>query len=120
MRIRQFLVAAAVAFGLVSDAASAEISYLRRGSNTEAAVVEDSDHRAREIRPGDLLPELGELKEIGDDELVFERALGDQERAQLKALGLAAPDVRRVHLMRRDGSRAAASMGGPSAVFSGD
>ncbi len=79
----------------------AEVFYLGPGSTPGTAVIRDSDHGVRVVRQGDVLPEVGELREIGDDEVVFDRELGDAERQQLQAAGAVAPDIQRRHVYRR-------------------
>ena len=85
---------------LANGAAAQEVLYLGRGA-TESVIVEDSSHRVHELRTGDSLDDVGELKDIKDDEIVFDRVLRDDEREQLKSLGLAVPDVRRMRVARR-------------------
>lgn len=115
---RTILIAAGLMTCLcAANAVAGDVTYLGRGSGPDVARVEDSSHRTREIRKGDVLGELGEVKDIDDDEIVFEKELSDTERENLKSLGLAAPDLRRFHLMRRDGSHASATRLG-SAAFS--
>jgi hypothetical protein len=97
-----------------------DVAYLHRGRDPDTVVLVDSDRRAREIRKGESLDGLGRLEEIDDDEIVFERTLDDAERKRLQRLGLAAPDVQRLHLQRHDETRAAASLGEGATVFSGD
>ena len=93
------VVALTIAAGMRSDAMA--LSYLGAGRSAHTAVVEDDDHGPREVRKGDVLPELGEIQTIDDDEVVFERILSDEERDQLRAEGLLAPEVRRFRLYRR-------------------
>ncbi len=97
-----------------------DISYLHRGRDPDTAVLMDSDRRTREIRKGESLVGLGRLEEIEDGEIVFERPLDDAERKRLQTLGIAAPDVERLHLQRHEGTRSAASSGEGATVFSGD
>src|SRR5215472_10342490 len=80
--------------------AGARISYLGPGRSTGTAVIDDSERGLREIRPGDVLPEVGELREIDDNEIVFDRPLSDEERAEWQAEGGATPDIQRLHLYR--------------------
>jgi hypothetical protein len=101
-------------------ATALDVSYLRRGRDPDTAVLVDSDRHTREIRKGESLEGLGRLEEIEDGELVFERTLDDVERRRLKTLGLAAPEVERLHLQRHEGTRSAASSGEGATVFSGD
>jgi hypothetical protein len=84
--------------GMTSDAAA--LSYLGPGRSARSAIVEDDDGGPREVRKGDVLPELGEIQTIDDDEIVIERILTEEERDKLKANGLLAPDVRRFRLYR--------------------
>jgi hypothetical protein len=116
----RLLVVVAFACAGAAGAAAADVSYLRRGEDPDTAVVLDSARRAREIRKGETVTDLGRLEEIDDEEIVFERALSDAERKELESRGLAAPDVRRLHLQRREPARAAASHGAGATVFSGD
>ena len=120
MSPRTLLFVVAAVFGAIVNATAGEISYLRRGKDPDAAVVADSSQRPQEIRRGEVLADVGRLEEIEDDEIVFERALTDEERKHLRELGLAAPDLQRLHLRRHEGTRAAAHLGDGSAVFSGD
>ena len=77
------------------------LAYLGPGRSPRSAVIEDDDRGPREVRKGDVLPELGEVQTIDEDEMVFERVLTDDEREKLKADGLLAPDVRRLRLYRQ-------------------
>jgi hypothetical protein len=117
MSPRTLLAVATLSCAMAVPLTAGEVSYLRRGRDLDTVVLVDSDRRAREIRKGESLEGLGRLEEIDDDEIVFERAL---ERKRLQRLGLAAPDVQRLHLRRHDGTRAAASLGEGATVFSGD
>jgi hypothetical protein len=116
----RLLVVAALACAAATDATAGDVSYLRRGQDPDTAVVVDSNHRTREIRRGEELAGAGRLEEIDDEEIILERALSDAERAELQRLGLAAPDVRRLHLRRRDPDRGAASLGAGANLFSAD
>jgi hypothetical protein len=91
-------------FALCSAAAAdggARVSYLGPGRTTGTAVIDDSERGRREIRPGDVVPDVGELREIDEHEVVFDRPLSDEERAQWQAEGSVTPDVQRLHLYRR-------------------
>ena len=93
------LVAFTIAIGMTSDATA--LSYLGNVRSAHTAVIEDDDHEPREVHKGDLLPELGEIQTIDENEIVFERILTEEERDKLRAEGLLAPDVRRFRLYRR-------------------
>jgi hypothetical protein len=120
MSIGKLLATFAVACITAAGAVASDISYLRRGKDPDTAIIVDSGRGPREIRRGEEVADVGRLEEIDDDEIVFERALSDAERQELERLGLAAPDVRRLHLPRRTGTGAAASRGAEATVFSGD
>jgi hypothetical protein len=120
MSPRTLLAVSTLSCAVAVPAAAVDISYLHRGRDSDTAVLVDSDRRTREIRKGESLQGLGRLEEIGDGEIVFERALDDVERKRLQTLGLAAPEVERLHLQRHEGTRAAASSGEGATVFSGD
>ncbi len=120
MSFEKLLVVVALACAAAADATAGDISYLRRGRSADIAVIVDSGQRTQEIRRGEELADVGRLEEIDDEEIVFEQALPDEERKELERLGLAAPDVRRLHLRRREQARAAASQGAGATVFSGD
>src|SRR5882757_1954869 len=94
------LVLGAVRWTATADARLGEMSYLGRGARSDTARVETPDRRIHELRKGDTLPEVGELENIDDDEVSFERPLSDEERDRLKAVGAAIPDVRRLRLRR--------------------
>jgi hypothetical protein len=94
------LVALALCAAAAGDA-RARLSYLGPGRTTGTAVIDDSERGMREIRPGDVLPDVGELREIDEHEIVFDRPLSDEEREQWRAAGGAVPDVQRLHLYRR-------------------
>lgn len=70
------------------------------GIDTQKAAVRDDHEATRQLRIGDELAELGEVKSIDEDEIVLERTLGEEERHDLAARGFAAPDVRRLRLRR--------------------
>lgn len=120
MSLEKLLVLVVLACGAAAGAAAGDISYLRRGKDSDSALIVDSGGRTREIRKGEDVADLGRLEEIDDEEVVFERALSDEERKKLERAGLAAPDVRRLHLRRRGQTRAAASLGDGATVFSAE
>jgi hypothetical protein len=114
------LAVAAFSCSMAVAVTAGDVSYLRRGRDPDSVVLVDSGRRAREIRKGESVEGLGRLEAIDDDEIVFERTLDEAERKRLRGLGLAAPDVERLHLRRHEESRAAASSGEGATVFSGD
>ena len=86
---------------LHTDVATADgIRYLGRGPGRDSAVVVDDSNRPREIRKGEVITGIGELMEIEDDEIAVDRAVTDEEREQLRAKGLMAPDIIRVRIAR--------------------
>jgi hypothetical protein len=89
---------------VASGDARARISYLGPGRTPDGAVIDDSERGVREIRNGDVLPEVGELLEIHEQEIIFERFLSDEERARWRAAGGIVPDVQRLRLYRRSAS----------------
>ena len=103
--IHTFMVAAAM-LGAMAPTPARALSYVSPGRRADSAIVEDEDRRPRELQKGDVLPELGEVRTIDEDEVVFERILSDDERDKLKAEGLLAPDARRFRLYRRPGPQA--------------
>jgi hypothetical protein len=119
MPARFLLLAGLATWAAAAAATAAEISYIGRGTTAATAVVEDSQHRVREVRIGETLPDVGELKSVEDDEIVFDRTLGEDERQQLKAMRLAAPDIQRLYLRRAEGPQAMPSIGA-AALVSGD
>jgi hypothetical protein len=116
--LEKLLVLVVLACGSAADATAGDVSYLRRGKDSDSALIVDSGGRTREIRKGEDVGELGRLEEVDDEEIVFERALPDEERKDLERAGLAAPNVRRLHLRRRGQTRSAASLGDGATVFS--
>ena len=120
MSLEKRLVIVALACAAAADAMAGDISYLRSGRDPDTALVVDSGRRTQEIRKGEDVADVGRLAEIDDEEIVFERALRDEERKDLERLGLAAPDVQRLHLRRREQTRAAASLGARATVFYAD
>ena len=97
-----------------------QVSYLGRGAAPDSAVIEDSSHRVREVRKGDVVADVGELKELDDREIVFDRRLSEDEREQLQGLGMAAPDIRRLRVARRAGIDASEAPGAAAVVSSGE
>lgn len=83
-----------------SGDARARVSYVGPGRTAGTVVIEDSERGAREIRPGDVLPDVGELREIDEHEIVFDRPLSGDEREQWRAAGGVVPDIQRLHLYR--------------------
>jgi hypothetical protein len=90
----------ALCFAASGDA-RARVSYVGPGPTPGTAVIDDSEQGAREIRTGEVLPDMGELREIDEHEIVFERPLSEAERAQWRAAGGVVPDIERLHLYRR-------------------
>jgi hypothetical protein len=80
--------------------AKARVSYLGPGRTPGTAVIDDSERGIREIRMGDVLPDVGAVREIDEREIVFDRPLSDEERAQWRAEGGVTPDIQRLHLYR--------------------
>jgi len=76
------------------------IRYLGRGSARDSAVIVDDSNRAREVRKGDAVAGVGEVTEIDDAEIAIDRIVTDEERAQLRAQGLMAPDIVRIRIAR--------------------
>jgi len=105
---------------MAPSAIAQQVSYLGRGATPDSAVIEDSSHRVREVRKGDVVADVGELKEVDDREIVFDRQLSEDEREQLQGLGMAAPDVRRLRVARRAGIGASESSGHAAMVSSGE
>lgn len=101
MNVRRLSAAALVIVTGAAGVSSAQVSYRGAGSRRDTAVVVDARGQSRELRVGDTLPEVGEVKQIADDEIVFERDLDEEERAELEQNGLPAPDVRRLHVPKR-------------------
>ena len=120
MSPRTLLAVSTLSCAVAVPAAAVDISYLHRGRDSDTAVLVDSDRHTREIRKGESLEGVGRLEEIEDGEIVFERTLDGAERKRLQTLGLAAPEMERLHLQRHEGTRAAASSGEGATVFSGD
>ena len=100
--------------------AGAVVSYVGPGRTTGTAVIDDSERGTREIRPGDVLPDVGELSEIEEHEIVFDRQLSDEERAQWQAAGSVAPDIERLHLYRRPAPQDESTSGSSAAVITAD
>jgi hypothetical protein len=98
----------------------ARVSYVGPGQTAGTAVIEDSERGMREIRPGDVLPDVGELREIDDDEIVFDRPLSDEERSQWQAAGSVAPDIQRLHLYRRPAPQDESTSGSGAAALTAD
>lgn len=93
------LVALALCAAAAGDARG-RLSYVGPGRTTGTAVIDDSERGMREIRPGDVLPDVGELREIDEHEIVFDRPLSGDEREQWRAAGGVVPDIQRLHLYR--------------------
>lgn len=111
MHEQRLILAALALFTVSENSFSADVSYLGRGAAPGTAIVLDSEHGSRQIREGETLPGLGELRTIADDELVFERELGNEERAALVAGGAVVPDIQRRHLYRHAPGAAEAGAG---------
>ena len=98
---RDVVILVAILAGAWAQVASADgVRYLGRGSTPDAAVIVDESNRPRELRKGEAVAGIGELSEIDDEEIAFDRAVSDDERKQLRAKGLVAPDVVRVRIAR--------------------
>ena len=105
---------------MAPSAFAQQVSYLGRGAAPDSAVIEDSSRRVREVRKGDVVADVGELKEVDDREIVFDRQLSEDEREQLQGLGMAAPDIRRLRVARRAGIDASEAPGAAAVVSSGE
>jgi hypothetical protein len=105
---------------VASGDAGARVLYLGPGRTTGTAVVDDSEHGIREIRRGDVLPDVGELREIDEHQIVFDRSLNDEERAQWQAAGGVVPDVERLHLYRRPVPKVESTPGSDAAAITAD
>lgn len=101
MNTRQLSVAALSIVAAAAGVCSAQVSYLGAGTRLDTAMVVDARGQSREIRVGDALPDVGEVKQIDENEIVFERVLDEEERTQLQQSGLPAPDIRRLHVLKR-------------------
>jgi len=100
--------------------AKARVSYIGPGRDPGTAVIHDSERGTREIRPGDVLPNVGEVREIDEREIVFDRLLSDEERSQWQAAGSAPPDVERLHLYRLPALQDESPSGRDPAVITAD
>jgi hypothetical protein len=100
MRRRLWWMALALLLGSTGLGAG-ELSYLGPGRTPGSARVRGADDRVREVLPGEMVADAGELRRVTEDEVVFERRLGSDEREALRALGLSVPDVERLHVPRR-------------------
>jgi hypothetical protein len=109
----------ALCAGAAGDA-RARVSYVGAGRTTGTAVIEDSERGMQEIRLGDELPDVGELREIDEQEIVFERLLSAEERAQWQAVGSVVPDIERLHLYRRPGPQHESNSAFGAAVITAD
>lgn len=78
-----------------------ELSYLGPGRSSGSAIVRGADDHVRELRLGETIADVGELQQVEDDEIVFERQLRDEERHELRVRGLPVPDVQRLHVPRQ-------------------
>src|ERR1041385_764348 len=105
---------------MAPSAFAQQVSYLGRGATPDSALIEDASHRVREVRKGDAVADLGELKEVDDREIVFDRQLSEDEREQLQGLGMAAPDGRRLRVARRAGVDPSEGSGAAAMVSSGE
>ena len=94
------VVVAMLAGGWVQIAGADAVHYLGRGSTRDSAVIVDESNHPRELRKGEAVAGIGELSEIDDEEIAFDRAVSDDERKQLRAKGLVAPDIVRVRIAR--------------------
>jgi hypothetical protein len=88
----------------LGSAAAGDLSYLGPGRSPGSASVRAADGRVRELRVGEALADVGELQRVEDDEIIFERPLGDEEREALRERGLTVPDVQRLHVPRQPGT----------------
>lgn len=101
MNRRRWSVAALAIATATAGVSRAQVSYLGTGSRRDTAAVVDARGRSQEIRLGDTLPDVGEVKRIDEEEIVFEQALDERERAELEQSGVPAPDLRRLRVPKR-------------------
>ncbi len=113
------LMALALCAAAAGDA-RARLSYVGPGRATATAVIDDSERGMREIRPGDVLPDVGELREIDEHEIVFDRPLSDEERERWRAAGGIVPDIQRLHLYRRPTPENESTPGSGAAAITAD
>lgn len=100
-----------------SGLGAGELTYLGRGRSPGSALVRGADDRVREVLPGETVADVGELRRVTDDEVVFERRLRPEERDALRERGLTAPDVQRLHVPRQPEPPAAESEPASPAVW---
>jgi len=120
METRFLLLSALLICAATAEAARADLTYLGPGPRRDTAIVRDSARGIRELRKGETLPEVGELRTIDDDEAVFDRVLGHDERQHLRATGAVAPDIQRLHLYRHREPTGAPSAGRGSLAIHGN
>jgi hypothetical protein len=120
MRSRALQLLLLVLCAAVAGDAGARVSYLGPGRTPGTAVIDESEHGMREIRAGDVLPDVGELREINEHEIIFDRPLSDEERAQWQSAGSVVPDVERLHLYRRPAPQGESTPGSDAAAISAD
>lgn len=101
MNRRRWSVTALAIATATAGVSPAQVSYLGTGSRRDTAAIVDARGQSQEIRVGDTLPDVGEVKRIDEEEIVFERAVDERERAELERSGLPAPDIRRLHVPKR-------------------
>ncbi len=75
-----------------------DVTYL--GVETNRVVLRDVNGRQYRLEIGDIFSDLGLLLAADDREAVFERALPEEERQELRSQGFFAPDIRRIRLPR--------------------
>jgi len=88
----------AVAMLCAGIARAADVAYLGLDPRSHAARMLDASG-GHLVARGQRFADLGELRDADENEAVFEKNLGDDERESLKARGFAAPDVRRTRIM---------------------
>jgi hypothetical protein len=91
-----------------------DIAYLGLDAHSHAPAMRDSTG-THVLHRGDTFANLGELRDADENEAVFERVLGDEERGALKAKGLFAPNIERTRIVISPGAAATpfTSVGGP-------
>ncbi len=108
MRTIRVPVIAFAAIVLLRAAQAADVSYVAFDAKSHGAILRDDAGNTRRVAKGQTFADLGELRQADEQEAVFERRLGEEEREALKAAGLVAPDVRRVRIPLTAGQSAPA------------
>jgi hypothetical protein len=102
-----FITAVVLCAGIAS---ASDVAYLGLDPRSHGARMRDASG-PHVVARGQRFASLGELRDADENEAVFERVLGEEEREALKAQGFAAPDVRRTRIVATPDDAAPPSAG---------